>query len=232
MRHQQDFSKSSCSCYCPPPLSCSLLSSPFTFSIYFFGCLPLLLVPSTWPNSATAGCLGLLFSILVTCTNHVSLLFLILSMNVISCPRSPHSRGVHPPWGNDAFTPSFGFSPISEKIFRLDGKFSRFHLFPQKFRFSSTKISDDLFSHRLQIWNFAIPYFRFFSTFPPCFVKILISHYFCKFPLWFRKMYVFCILYLFFVSPLLWPWCIYASHNAGTGRPCLVPCLVSSGPTQ
>src|SRR6218665_1780597 len=72
--------------YCPPLLSCSFLSSSFTLSIYFFGCLPLLLVPSTCPYSATAG--SLLFSILVTCQNHVSLLFLILSMNVISCPRS------------------------------------------------------------------------------------------------------------------------------------------------
>src|SRR6218665_1041805 len=47
MRHQQDFSKSSCSCYCPPHLSCSFLSSSFPLSIYFSGCLPLLLVPST-----------------------------------------------------------------------------------------------------------------------------------------------------------------------------------------
>src|SRR6218665_2611773 len=89
MRHQQDFSKYSCSCYCPPPLSCSFLSSSFTFSIYFFGCLPLLLVPSTLPYSFTAG--SLLFSILVTCPKYVSLIFLILSMNVISCPRSPRS---------------------------------------------------------------------------------------------------------------------------------------------
>jgi len=138
MRHQQDFSKYSCSCYCPPPLSCSFLSSSFTFSIYFFGCLPLLLVPSTWPNSATAGSLGLglLFSILGTCTctcpNHVSLLLLILSMNVISCPRSPRSRGVHPLWGNDAFTSCFGFSPISGKIFRFDGKIFKISPFPSK----------------------------------------------------------------------------------------------------
>ena len=28
------------------------------------------------------------------------------------------------------------------------------------------------------------------------------------------------MLYVYFVSPLLWPWCIYASPNARTGRPC------------
>ena len=29
---------------------------------------------------------------------------------------------------------------------------------------------------------------------------------------------------MFFVSPLVWPWCIYASHNAHTGRPCMCIC--------
>src|ERR1700733_16084452 len=47
-----------------------------TFSIHIFFCLPLLLVPSTCPYSAIAG--SLFPSILVTCPNHVSLLFLIL----------------------------------------------------------------------------------------------------------------------------------------------------------
>src|SRR6218665_1159722 len=46
--------------YCPPLLSCSFLSFSFTLSIYFFGCLPLLLVPSTCPYSATAGSPSLL----------------------------------------------------------------------------------------------------------------------------------------------------------------------------
>src|SRR6218665_1070525 len=58
------------------------VSSSFTLSIHFFGCLPLLLVPSTCPYSATAG--SLFPFILVTCPNHVSLLFLILSISVIS----------------------------------------------------------------------------------------------------------------------------------------------------
>src|SRR6218665_3028626 len=91
IRPQQDFSRSFCSCCCPTLLLCSCLvplyiyRSSFILSIHFFGCLPLLLVPSTCPYSATAG--SLLRSILVTCPNHVSLLFLILSITVISCPQ-------------------------------------------------------------------------------------------------------------------------------------------------
>src|SRR6218665_1877043 len=57
-------------------IPCAVRSS-FTLSIHFFGCLPLLLVPSTCPYSATTG--SLFPSILVMCPNHVSLLFLILS---------------------------------------------------------------------------------------------------------------------------------------------------------
>jgi len=33
------------------------------------------------------------------------------------------------------------------------------------------------------------------------------------------QIYVFFTYFVFFVSPLLWPWCIYAAHNARTGRP-------------
>src|SRR6218665_2390459 len=66
-------------------IPCAIRSS-FTLSIHFFGCLPLLLVPSTCPYSATTG--SLFPSILVTCPNHVSLLFLILSINVTFVPSS------------------------------------------------------------------------------------------------------------------------------------------------
>src|SRR6218665_2330258 len=66
-------------------IHCAVRSS-FTLSIHFFDCLPLLLVPSTCPYSATTG--SLFPSILVTCPNHVSLLFLILSTNVTCCPSS------------------------------------------------------------------------------------------------------------------------------------------------
>jgi len=36
----------------------------------------------------------------------------------------------------------------------------------------------------------------------------------------FGKFTCFLIPYVFFVSLLLWPWWIYTSHNARTGRPC------------
>src|SRR6218665_3045620 len=66
-------------------IPCAIRSS-FTLSIHFFGCLPLFLVPSTCPYSATTG--SLFPSILVACPNHVSLLFLILSTNVTCCSSS------------------------------------------------------------------------------------------------------------------------------------------------
>src|SRR6218665_262934 len=66
-------------------IPCAVRSS-FTLSIHFFGCLPLLLVPSTCRYSVTTG--SLFSSILVTCPNHVSLLFLMLSTNVTCCPNS------------------------------------------------------------------------------------------------------------------------------------------------
>src|SRR6218665_205640 len=66
-------------------IPCAVRSS-FILSIHFFGCLPLLLVPSTCPYSATTG--SLFPSILVTCPNHVSLLFSDLSTNVTCCPSS------------------------------------------------------------------------------------------------------------------------------------------------
>src|SRR6218665_4121771 len=66
-------------------IPCAVRSS-FTLSIHFFDCLPLLLVPSSCPYSATTR--SLFPSIIVTCLNHVSLLFLILSTNVTCCPSS------------------------------------------------------------------------------------------------------------------------------------------------
>src|SRR6218665_354810 len=59
VRPQHDFSRSFCSCCCPPLLPCSFIEcavrSSFTLSSHFIGCLPLPLVPSTCPYSATAG---------------------------------------------------------------------------------------------------------------------------------------------------------------------------------
>ena len=106
-------------------------------------------------------------------------------------------RGVHPPCGNDAFPP-FQISPLFPKILSD----SLENLWP-------------FFSHQLQIWNFPT-YFHCFNTFSPYFGKIIVTS------LWFRKIYVFFTYFVFFVPPLLLPWCIYASHNAHTGRPCIL----------
>ena len=62
-------------------------------------------------------------------------------------------RGLHPHWGNDAFPPVSDF-PLFPKIFQTPW-FSQFHLPPQNFRFSSAKISDDLFI-LLKISNFPL----------------------------------------------------------------------------
>src|ERR1700733_8108111 len=62
--------------------------SSITFFIHVFAFLPLLLCPSIWACSAFNG--NLPFSILETCPNHVNLLFLILSIIVVSCPISLH----------------------------------------------------------------------------------------------------------------------------------------------
>src|SRR6218665_1988144 len=66
-------------------IHCAVRTS-FTLSIHYFGCLSLLLVPSTCPYSATTG--SLFPSTLVTCPNHVNLLFLTLSTKVTCCPSS------------------------------------------------------------------------------------------------------------------------------------------------
>ena len=63
-----------------------------------------------------------------------------------------------------------------------------------------------IFSHRPQIWNF--PLFSFFQSLfsfsqsiSPLFWPIFHSPYFAKFPLWFRKIPVFCTCFLWFSFP-------------------------------
>ena len=83
-------------------------------------------------------------------------------------------------WGHNSFSPSFRFPPIFEKI-SDSGKFSKFYFFPKNF---------SIFIRQNFWWPFVIidhkfrisPYFPCFSTFPPSFTKIIISHHFEKFP--------------------------------------------------
>jgi len=126
-----------------------------------------------------------------------------------------------PLWGNDSFSPCFGFFPRFPKHFSDSVEnFPNFTFSRKISRFSSAKISDDLFlSHRLKIL-IPPPIFTVSLHFP-LFRENYYSPYFCKFPpLFSGNLCVFYILYVYFVSLLLWPWCIFASHNARTGRSC------------
>src|SRR6218665_1640731 len=69
-------------------IPCAVRSS-YTLSIglHFFGCLPVLLVLFTLP-SALLPVVYFPPSLIVTCPNHVSILFIILSISVISCSSS------------------------------------------------------------------------------------------------------------------------------------------------
>jgi len=73
-------------------------------------------------------------------------------------------------------------------------------------------------------WSFTTnlefpPYFRCFSTF-------FLSPTFANFSPDFVKCTCFFMFYVFFVTPLVWPWCIYSSHNARTGRLCVGPIFI------
>ena len=104
------------------------------------------------------------------------------------------------------------------QIFRLCENFSKFYLFPKNFSISSDNISDDFFIHRPQNLNLP-PYFLYFSTFPPVSRKLLFPPTLTNVPSVFKKFTCFLHTLCVFRFPPLWPWCIYASPNARTGRP-------------
>src|SRR6218665_320990 len=101
------------------------------------------------------------------------------------------SRGVQPPRCNDALPPVSDFSPY----FRI---FCRLH---RKFRFSSAKISDDIFSSTLNLSipplfqknSYIFPLFRKKLSFPPTFNNFPFS-----FVLWLFFTYFAC-----FFTPVL-----------------------------
>jgi len=123
------------------------------------------------------------------------------------------------------FPPYFRF-PLFSKNSKILLEILKFYHFPKKFPiFIRQNFWWLFFSHRLQILN--PPYFACFSTFPLDWRKLLFPPYFHKFPPVFGKFTSFLILSVYF-PPLLWPWCMYASPNARTGRPwslCLSGCL-------
>src|SRR6218665_3602917 len=95
------------------------------------------------------------------------------------------------------FPPCFRFPPIFEKNLNFVENVRNVNFSRKISRFSSAKISDDPFLSSTTNFEFP-PYFPGFSTFPPCFAKIIISPYFDKFPPCFRKIqllftYFMCI---------------------------------------
>ena len=133
------------------------------------------------------------------------------------------TRGVHPPlrpWC--IFSPVSDFPPYFRKIFRLSGKCQKFLPFPEKIsHFHPPKFLTTFFlviNHKFRI----SPCFACFTAFPPLIREnLLFPPYFSKFPPCFPKIQQLFTYFTCIFSPLLWPWCIYASPNARTGRPCL-----------
>ena len=130
------------------------------------------------------------------------------SVRLVTCHEQPGASIPHEEMMH--FTPCFRFPPISEK-FLWPRRFGK------KFLFSFAKISDDFFvSHRPQIWNF--PSIFVLSVHFPLFRINLSFPLLCQiFPL---KFSCFVHALCDFRSPLLLPWCVYASHNVRNGRPC------------
>ena len=125
-----------------------------------------------------------------------------------------------PLWDHDAVSALFQISPLFPKKFQTLSKIFKILPSPKKFLdFHPPKFLMTFFLVIVPKFRIS-PYFPCFSTFPSCFAKIIIPPYFDKFPPVLDKFTCFYILYVYFVSPLLSPWCIYASHNARTGRPC------------
>ena len=120
------------------------------------------------------------------------------------------------PW---CISPLFQIPPIFETFSDSVENFQNV-IFSRKISpFSSAKISDDLFlviNRKFRI----PPIFPVSVHFPPVSRKFIFPPTLKNVPPVFEKFTCSYILYVHFVSLLLWPWCIYASPNARTGRPC------------
>src|SRR6218665_310534 len=95
------------------------------------------------------------------------------------------TRGVHPPETMMHFPPCFRFPPVSEKFSDFQ-KFFTIVPFPEKFLdFHPPKFLMTFFYSSTTNSEFPLfSYFCCFSTFPPCFAKIILSPLFLQsFPL-------------------------------------------------
>ena len=114
------------------------------------------------------------------------------------------------------------WSKVHHQNFRTPCKLFPILAFPRKISdFHSPTISDDLwilispiFAKQYISSEFWIPLFSLNSTFPPISGTSLFPLYLLKFPHDFVKFSCFLLTLRVFRYPLVWPWCIYASHNA------------------
>jgi len=98
-------------------------------------------------------------------------------------------------------SPLFQISPLfSKKCFDSVENFPNSTFSRKLFRFSSAKLSDDLFlviNHKFRI----SPLFLLFQYISPYFAKIILSPYFSKFPPFFRYIYVGFTYFVLFSFP-------------------------------
>ena len=108
--------------------------------------------------------------------------------------------------------PLFQISPLFSTNFQTLWKIPKMLPFPEKiFDFHPPKfIMTSFFSHRPHISNFAPYIFSVWVHFPHVSRKLLFPPTFKIPPLFSKNSPAFYILYVYFVSPLLWPWCMYA----------------------
>ena len=145
-----------------------------------------------------------------------------------SCPIQGRPSPLRP-W---CISPLFPILPsVFENFSDSEGNFHNFTFSRKISWFSSAEISDDLFlviDHKFWI----SPIFSLFLYIFPLFRE---NYYFPVpweiFPLFSTNSPAFYTLYVYFVFPLLWPWCIYASPNARTYTPLSSsPLLLRSAP--
>ena len=109
------------------------------------------------------------------------------------------------------FPSVWDFLPISEKFVRLPGKFSQCYLLPKFF---------SIFIRQNFWWLFLVIDYKFWI--PPIFA--VSTPDLVKFTTF---LHTLCV----FVSPLVWPWCIYASRNARTRCPWLTMTSIHTSTT-
>src|SRR6218665_2404065 len=113
-----------------------------------------------------------------------------------------YGRGVRPPEAMMHFPPVSDFPTIFDKISASVENFQNVIFSRKSFRFSSAKISDDLFlviDHKFRI----SPYFPCFSTFPPVRENYYFSPTFKNSPSVFEKFTCFLHTLCVFRLPLL-----------------------------